>query len=200
VTGDYVLCTIPLSVLSNLELGVSEPFKNAMGEVSYAAVGKIGLQMKRRFWEEDHQIYGGHVYLDDPDIGSMTVPSTGYQSQKGVILGYYNFGANAAKVSALTPAQRVALAAAAGSKVMPAFGESVESGFSVGWHRVEYNLGGWGQWSDEARKAQYPLLNEPDGRIYLAGEHLSYLGGWQAGSVESAWQQIEKIHRRVRAA
>jgi monoamine oxidase len=128
------------------------------------------------------------------------VPSTGFQSQKGVLLGYYNFGANAAKVSAMTPAQRIAFTAAAGSKVMPAFGESVETGFSVGWHRVEHNLGGWAQWSDEARRSDYPILTEPDGRIYLAGEHLSYLGGWQAGGVESAWQQIAKIHKRVHAA
>ena len=31
----------------------------------------------------------------------------------------------------------------------------------------------------------------------LAGEHLSYLGGWQAGAIESAWQQIGRIHARV---
>jgi monoamine oxidase len=29
---------------------------------------------------------------------------------------------------------------------------------------------------------------------------LSYLGGWQAGAIESAWQQIEKIHTRAQAA
>ncbi|HEX5377364.1 MAG TPA: hypothetical protein VFW47_02260, partial [Phenylobacterium sp.] len=41
---------------------------------------------------------------------------------------------------------------------------------------------------------------EPDGRLYLAGEHLSYLTGWQAGGIESAWQQIAKLHARVHAA
>ena len=61
------------------------------------------------------------------------------------------------------------------------------------------NLGGWAVWSDEARKEAYPKLCDPDGRIYLAGEHLTYLGGWQAGAIESAWQQIEKIHKRVKA-
>ena len=33
----------------------------------------------------------------------------------------------------------------------------------------------------------------------LAGEHLSYLGGWQAGAIESAWQQLERIHERASA-
>jgi len=200
VTADYCLAAIPLSVLRNIDLACSDKFKQAITGVSYALVGKIGLQMKRRFWEENHHIYGGHIYTDNPEIGSITLPSTGYQSQKGVLLGYYQFGANAAKVSAMTPAQRQAFAAAAGQKIMPEYADSVESSFSVAWHRVEHNLGGWAQWSDEGRKTAYPTLLEPDGRIYLAGEHLSYLTGWQAGAVESAWQQIAKIHQRAQAA
>ena len=38
------------------------------------------------------------------------------------------------------------------------------------------------------------VLLEPQGRIVFAGTYLSYLAGWQAGAVESAWQQIEKLH------
>jgi len=35
--------------------------------------------------------------------------------------------------------------------------------------------------------------------VLLAGEHLSYLTGWQAGAIESAWQQVEALHRRASA-
>jgi monoamine oxidase len=200
VTADYCICAIPLSVLRNIDMQVSPRFKQAVAGVSYALVGKIGLQMKRRFWEDDHAIYGGHVYFDDPDIGSIALPSTGWLGQKGVLLGYYQFGANAAKVSAKTPAERQAFAVAAGQKVFPQYAENTESSFSIAWHRVQYNLGGWAQWSDAARRDDYPVLCEPDGRIYLAGEHLSYLTGWQEGGIESAWQQISKLHKRVQAA
>jgi monoamine oxidase len=199
ITGDYCLCTIPLAVLNQIDIKVSPKFKEALGAASYAPVGKIGLQMKRRFWEEDHAIYGGHVFFDDADINSLSLPSTGWLGDKGVILGYYQFGANAAKVSALSLKDRTAFAAAAGQKVFPAYAESVESSFSIAWHRVQYNLGGWAEWTPETRANAYPLLTEPDGRIYLAGEHLSYIGGWQEGAIESAWQQVGKIHKRVNA-
>jgi monoamine oxidase len=199
ITADYCVCTIPLSVLRNIDIQVSDKFKKAIGDVSYALVGKIGLQMKRRFWEEDHAIYGGNVYFDDGDVGSIALPSTGWLGKKGVVLGYYQFGANAAKISAKSLADRQAFAAAAGQRVFPQYAENVESSFSIAWHRVQYNMGGWAQWSDAARKDAYPLLNEPDGRIYLAGEHLSYLTGWQEGGMESAWQQLTKIHKRVNA-
>ena len=199
VDADYCICAIPLSVLRNVDLQVTPAFKTAIGGVSYAPVGKIGLQMKRRFWEEDHAIYGGHIYYDDPNIGSVSLPSTGWLGQKGVILGYYNFFANAAKVSALSLSERRALAVAAGQKVFPQYGDNVESAFSIAWHRVQYNLGGWAQWSDDGRRDAYPQLVEPDGRVYLAGEHLSYITGWQEGAIESAWQQITKLHKRVNA-
>jgi monoamine oxidase len=200
VKADYCICTIPLSVLRQMDVEVSKPFKQAIGEVSYALVGKIGLQMKRRFWEEDHHIYGGHIYTDNPEIGSMNLPSTGWQSKKGVILGYYQFGAQAAKVSALNPKERQALAGRAGDKVFDGYSSNIETSFSAAWHRIDHSLGGWAQWSDESRQSAYPILCEPDGRLYLAGEHLSYLTGWQAGGIESAWQQIAKLHARVHAA
>ena len=200
VTADYCICAIPLSVLKNIDMQVSPQFKAAMGGVSYALVGKIGLQMKRRFWEEDHAIYGGNVYFDNPDVGSIALPSTGWMGEKGVLLGYYQFGANAAKISALGLKDREAFAVAAGQKVFPQYAANTEKSFSIAWHRVPFNLGGWAQWSEEGRRDSYPTLVEPDGRIYLAGEHLSYLTGWQEGGIESAWQQIAKLHKRAMQA
>jgi monoamine oxidase len=195
--GDYLICTIPLSVLKTIPMDASKPFRAAMQDVAYAPVNKIGLQMRRRFWEEDHWIYGGHVINDIPGIGAISLPSSGWMGEKGVVLGYYAFGAEAVKVSLKSPEERAKFAVAAGQRVFPQYAESFETAFSKCWHLDPLNLGGWAEWSDEGRRTAYPLLCEPDGRIYLSGEHLSYLGGWQAGGIESAWRQIGKLHARV---
>jgi len=197
IKGDFCLCTIPLSILGGIEADFSPKFKQAMKSVSYAPVGKIGLQMKRRFWEEDDFIYGGHILTNTAGIGAISLPSTGWQSQKGVLLGYYNFEGEAAEISALSLQERAEFALAAGEKIFPAYRESFESAFSVAWHRVPYNLGAWADWTDASRKNAYPILFEGEGRVLLAGEHMSYLPGWQAGAIESAWQQIAKIHQRI---
>ena len=131
IHADWCICTIPLSVLKGIDNGLSPAFQAAMAKCAYAPVGKIGLQMKRRFWEEDHSIYGGHVFCDNPDINNIALPSTGWQGQKGVLLGYYNFGPNAAKVSAKSPADRTAMALDYGQKIFPAYKESFETSFSV---------------------------------------------------------------------
>jgi monoamine oxidase len=199
VTADYCLCTIPLSVLRTIDADFSDGFKEALKAVSYAPVGKIGLQMKRRFWEEDDQIYGGHVLTDLKGINTISLPSSGWQSKKGVLLGYYHYALDAIQASALSPAERAEFALDAGAKIFPPYRESFEHAFSVAWHRVQYNLGGWAEWDEAGRRKAYPALLEGEGRVLLAGEHLSYLTGWQAGAIESAWQQIERLHRKANA-
>jgi len=199
IRADYCLCTMPLSVLRMVDTDFSERFKAAVQAVPYSPVGKIGLQMKRRFWEEDEQIYGGHVLTDIKGINTISLPSSGWQQRKGVVLGYYNYSLDAIEVSALTPAERTEFALGAGEKIFPAYRDAFEQSFSVAWHRVRHSLGGWGEWTDETRRSAYPTLLEGEGRVMLAGEHLSYLTGWQAGAIESAWQQIERLHQRASA-
>ena len=201
LTADFMICTIPLPVLHQLDTDFSDEFKTAMEGVSYSMVGKIGLQMKRRFWEEDYGIYGGHVRMAKAGkFGnySISLPSGGFQAQKGVLLAAYLNGQRAVQVSRLSLAERIDYCLEAGEMIFPGqYRANFESGFSWFWHRAKYNQGGWAQWTEEGRKTAYPKLLEPQGRIYLAGEHLSYLTGWQAGAFESAWQQIEKLHRRA---
>jgi monoamine oxidase len=57
----------------------------------YSPSAKIGLQMKRRFWEEDDKIFGGHLYSNLP-LGTFSYPSWGYFGNKGIVLGFYGNG------------------------------------------------------------------------------------------------------------
>lgn len=196
MTGDYCICTIPLSVLSQIPADFSEEFQRAIQSVNYTPTGKIGLQFASRFWETEDHIYGGHSNTDY--FGDISYPSYGWQGEKGVILGYYNFGNEAIRVSTFSPDERAEYAISNGEPLHPDhYRDQFEKHFSVAWHRVPYSLGGWASWSRDTRESAYPTLNEPEGRVYLAGEHLSYLTGWQSGAIESAWIQIEKLHERA---
>ncbi|MGH6643545.1 MAG: FAD-dependent oxidoreductase, partial [Bradyrhizobium sp.] len=52
-TADWCLCTIPLSVLSQIDINVNPKMRAAINAVPYEASAKVGLQFKRRFWEQD---------------------------------------------------------------------------------------------------------------------------------------------------
>ena len=196
ITGDYCICTIPLSVLKSIPADFSPEMSDAISKVNYASAGKIGLQFKRRFWEEDEQIYGGSS-LTNMDITQMYYPPTNYFGKKGVLLGYYVTGANADKLGKMSIAERESYALSQGAKIHPQFHKEFEASFSVHWKNIKYNLGGWGSYSADDRKTIYPTLCKPDGRIYLAGEHISYIPAWMAGGIESARKVVTEIHERV---
>jgi len=198
VTADWCVCTIPLSILSQLQLDVSPQMRAAIEAVPYAGSVKIGLQFKRRFWEEDDAIYGGITYTDLP-IRQIAYPNTGYnRAGRGVLLGAYLFdGANAYEFTAMPPAERVARAVEFGAAIHPQYRSEFENGISVAWHRVPFTLGCSGDWSEEARKQHYANLCQIDGRIVLAGEHASALPAWQEGAILSALDAITRLHQRV---
>ncbi|WP_281883522.1 flavin monoamine oxidase family protein [Paenibacillus sp. YYML68] len=198
-SGDYCICTIPLSVLKDIPADFSPELKTAISSVNYASAGKMGMQFKRRFWEEDEQIYGGST-TTNTDIASMYYPPTKYMSKKGILLTYYNFGAQADKLGKMSTAERESYSLGIAGKIHPQVFQEFESAFSINWKTVKYNLGGWASYTADDRKTIYPKLCEPDGRIYLAGEHLSYMTAWMAGGIESARKVVTELHERVMKA
>ena len=196
VQADYGIVTVPLSVLKGIPSDFSPAMLEAIASVPYAQTGKVGLQFKRRFWEEDDRIYGGISMA----LNQIFYPSSDYLGQKGVLVGYYNFGTAAADLGKLAPAERVKKALELGRKIHPQYDAEFETGYSIAWHQVPHSLGGWANYTSDLRAKMYPTLNKPDGRLYLAGEHLSYLTGWMAGAFGSARDAVTDLHKRVQQA
>ena len=199
--AQYAICTLPLSILRNLAIDVAPNTRAAVAQVEYMSVGKMGLQFKRRFWEEDESIYSG-VTTTDMDITQIVYPSYGYHSQKGVLIGYYQNSkidhSFAIKMGKRTPADRLTVALDQGSRIHPQYHQEFETGFSVAWENVKYSSGGWALWTDETRKsATYRALCRPDRGLYFAGDHVSYTTSWMQGALQSARAVADSIHQRA---
>jgi monoamine oxidase len=195
--ADWCLCTIPLPILAQIPMNVGPALASAISAVPYASAVKVGLQFKRRFWEEDEHIYGGITYTDLP-ITNIGYPNTGFHSGgKGVLLGAYIWGLNAMEFTAMPPDQRVQKTVDYGSQIHSQYRQEFDNGIAVAWHRSPFTMGCFGMWSSDARTKHYDDLCAIDGRIALAGEHASYLGGWQEGAVTSALDAIGRLHQRA---
>jgi monoamine oxidase len=196
--ADWCVCTIPLSILGQIPIDVGGALQAAIDAIPYAGSVKIGLQFKRRFWEEDEAIYGGISYTDLP-IRQIAYPNTGFnRAGRGVLLGAYLFeSANSYEFTAMDPAERIASAVEFGALIHPQYKAEFENGVSVAWHRVPFTLGCSGEWTDAARAQHYRNLCEIDGRIVLAGEHASDLPAWQEGAILSSLDAIARLHQRV---
>ncbi|HUN48428.1 MAG TPA: flavin monoamine oxidase family protein [Stellaceae bacterium] len=199
LAADYCICTIPLPVLAAIPADFSPAFRQAIAAPAYAKAVKIAFQAKRRFWEEDDQIYGGISWTGD-DVTQIWYPSTGFQGKSGVLLGAYIWTSEIGeRFGRMAPAERIAAALRSGAKLHAAYGESLAHGISVAWEKIPYNLGSWVEWEREQRADAYQTLNQPDGPIYLAGEHLSHVTAWQEGAVLSAHAVVAAIDARVRS-
>ena len=197
VRADWCVCTIPLTILSQIEIDVGPTMHTAIGAVPYNSSVKVALQFKRRFWEEDEEIYGGITFTDLP-IRMISYPSAGLHSGgKGVLLGAYTAGTYGYEFTALSPTERVARALDYGAMIHPQYSREFESGNSVAWLRVPSAMGCFGLWSEQAREQHYKALCAIDGRVVLAGEHASYVNAWQEGAVLSALDAISRLHQRV---
>jgi len=196
IQGDLCICTIPLPVLSNIDHNFSSDASRAIDYISYIATGKIGLQFKRRFWEEDEQVYGGITHTNN-ELTQIFYPSYDYQSNKGILVGYYNFNEKARRTGDLSPKEREQLALSKGALIHPQYSKEFESSFSVSWHKTQYSLGGWALYSSEERQTYYKALLQPDKQVYFAGEHMTYLNAWMAGAFESARSVVLAVHSRT---
>jgi monoamine oxidase len=196
IDGDYCICTLPLPVLSNLEHNFSSDVSRAIDFTPYIATGKIGLQFKRRFWEEDENIFGGITHTNN-DLTQIFYPSNNYLGKKGILIGSYNFNDKAKRTGALSFAEREKFALEKGALIHNQYPAEFESSFSVSWHQTQHSLGGWALYNTETRKSLYKALLQPDKHVYFAGEHTTYLNAWMAGAFESARTTVTALHARV---
>jgi monoamine oxidase len=198
--ADYCVCTIPLAVLSQIDTELKPEMKAAIRAVPYSGQVKIGLEMKRRFWEED-AIYGGHSFTDQ-EIALVSYPNNNFfQDGPAVLLGAFARDKGAFWLAGMTPEQRIEVALAQGSIFHPeAYRKEFMNGASVAWSRVPWTLGCCSRWSEETRKAHYQTLVAMDRRVVLAGEHASYLGCWMEGALLSSLDAITRMHKRAQEA
>src|SRR5712692_2234924 len=199
IEAPFVLTTIPLSVLKPIDNDFSSRHKTAIaaGATRYLPAAKIAFEAKRRFWEEDEQIYGG-ISWTSQDITQVWYPSTDFHGRNGIIVGAYIWSTEIGeKFAALPPAERLRLALVQGERLHPTYRSDVGKGVAVSWAKVPFNRGAWCAWGEKGKRNAYPVLLEADGPFLFAGEHVSNLPGWQEGAMLSAYKAIEAIAARV---
>jgi monoamine oxidase len=127
-------------------------------------------------------------------------PSCGYLGKKGVVVGCYAFSQQAIELGNLSPTARIERALAEGSNLHPQYRDEYDgAGFSIAWQKQPFNRGAFAAYDHTGRQTHYPILNRPDGRVHLAGEHMSYLTGWMGGALDSARAVATAIHERAGA-
>lgn len=188
IEADYCMVTVPAPALAGIDNDFSAAHQAEIEGFQYSSAVRVAFQAPR-FWEQEHNIYGGITWTDQ-DITQIWYPNHGFQNPNGIIVGAYIFdGAAGGRFTDMAPVARIDATRAQAANVHPQFRDQATHGISVAWNKMPFQRGGWG--------TSIPLaLLTADDNIFFAGEHLSILQGWQEGAILSAYLAIDQIVNR----
>jgi monoamine oxidase len=204
---DYVLCTIPFSIVRHMELsGFDEDKLATIYKTVYWPATKVIFHCARPFWQEAG-IFGGASFSDE-GIRQVYYPSVKCDSSKSsVLLASYTIGNDAAYLGMMTEHDRNTYVKKALSKLHPeieAPGMILDTA-SIAWGNYKWSAGGcsisWESQKNWDSQNMAPLMEvihykksaKPQKTLFFAGEHCSRLPAWLQGSIESALEAVYGI-------
>jgi len=217
IEADFCICAMPLVPLRKVRHNLSAAHRKVVEECTYDGYYKVAWE-SRRFWEQDYNIYGGLEFLST-GCSPVWLPSAGLFSERGVLVSGYA-PATGTPFGRLSLPEKFAASRASVEKLHPGHGRELEKPLYVGWGEVPYIEGAWissygpkqmyvepeevtefgHRRGGEYANPGYTTLLQPDGPIYFAGDHVSYLVGWQEGAALSSIRAVNMLGERVKAA
>jgi monoamine oxidase len=191
VEAQYCICTLPFTILKDLDADFSPELIQIMKTSAYDRAYKIAWE-SRRFWERDYSIYGGLSFLDQP-VNVVWYPSDRLFGEKGVVLGGYGLE-DGTPLEAMNLAEKIESSRRSIEILHPGHSKELGKPMCVCWGRIPYNLGSWIHTPEPAMYDGYErAIQQTDDPIFLAGDHMSHIVGWQEGAALSAHRAVSLL-------
>ena len=185
LTADRVLCTIPFSVLRNIELpALSERKRDIIKNTRYDAVSRVYLQTRNRFFEEK----GLNGFAFTSGAIEIWQPTWNQPGPRGILMTYARPG-EAEKITKLNENDRVATTLTQLDGIFAGLKENFERGATKCWMDDEWSRGAWAF----VGLSNFFTAVASDERIHFAGEHLSTWSSWMQGALTSGLRAVKEI-------
>lgn len=201
---DYVLCTIPFTVMRKMELSGFDSRKlDSIHNTVYCPATKVAFHTKENFWEQ--QGIKGGASFSGAGVRQSYYPSVKFNPERGsVMLASYTIGDDADRLGEMSPTQRHNYVKDVVSNVHPELQESgmIQDVASIAWGNYEWSAGGCTvHWDDSNHTVNYLEAARAQNTLFFAGEHCSKYPAWLQGSIESTLEAVYDIvsHKSVSA-
>ncbi|MEI5527691.1 NAD(P)/FAD-dependent oxidoreductase [Streptomyces brasiliscabiei] len=195
---DYVVCTVPFTVLRRMRLtGFDQDKLDIVRRTKYWPATKIAFHCREPFWEKDG-ISGGASFTGGHVRQTYYPPADGDPALGAVLLASYTIGPDADALGELGEAERNALVTRELSVMHP---ELRRPGMVLGVAGQAWGARRWSRgaatvrWGQEAalREAERREAARPQKGLFFAGEHCSSKPAWIEGAIESAIDAAHEI-------
>ena len=186
VTGDIVICAIPFTMLSKIEISPAfSPAKvESIRSLEYDSASRAFIETKRRFWR-DQQLNGYAFGEDAAEVWESTFQQSGTH---GVLQNYLR-GGYALDLMKKNESARTEYTLEKLSKLFPELRSNFVKGVSKCWSEDPWVLGAWAH----PERDTMAVGGRPEGRIFFAGEHLSDYASWMQGALQSALRVVKEV-------
>ena len=185
LSADAVLCTIPFSVLRNVDLpALSSRKRDVIKRTHYDAVSRVYLQTKNRFWEE--RGLNGFAFTS----GAIEIwqPTWSQAGPRGILMTYARPG-EADRITKLKENERIETTLKQLDAIFAGLRANFERGATKCWLEDEWSRGAWAF----VGLSDFATAIVPEGRIHFAGEHLSPWFSWMQGALSSGLRAVKEI-------
>ncbi|MBV6621389.1 MAG: FAD-dependent oxidoreductase [Rivularia sp. (in: Bacteria)] len=193
---DYVLCTIPFTVMRKMELsGFDDKKLNSIHNTVYCPATKVAFHTKENFWEK--QGIKGGASFSGAGVRQSYYPSVKFNQDLGsVMLASYTIGDDADRLGNMSETERHNYVKDVVSNVHPELQqeEMIQDVASIAWGNYEWSAGGCTvHWDDSNHTANYLEAARAQNTLFFAGEHCSKYPAWLQGSIESTLEAVYDI-------
>jgi monoamine oxidase len=187
--GDYLICAIPFTMLSKIEISplLPEAKMNVVSNLKYDSASRVLLQTKKRFWF-DKKLNG---FAFGENFAEVWDSSFGQNGTRGILQSYLR-GDYSLDLTKHSEPERLEMTLRSLEKLFPEIRANYEKGFSKCWSEDAWARGAWAHLKPE----EVELFKVPAGRIYFAGEHISDLASWMQGALQTGLRVVEQIKNR----
>jgi len=189
--ADRLICAVPFPPLRSVEVHppFSERRQKAIAELRYDSVTRVILQCRSRFWEKNG--CNGFGISDLPQgVFHTTFDQPG---TRGLLASYMLVGVGQ-RAAAMDPESRIAFAAKEMEKVHPGLLDNLEGSFAKVWPADPWAGGAGSQYSPGQLTTLCVGMEQPEGRVHFAGEHISAWPYWMQGALQSGLRAAKEVH------
>jgi len=200
VEADYVIMTVPFTVLRNLELKIEMPplKRKVINELGYGTNAKLMIGMKSHFWRKSG--YAGLVYSDNGINNGWDNAQLQNKPDEAAGLSILFGGPGGVKVGEGTPEFQKDIFLPKWNQIYPGATQQYSGKVArMHWPSYKFNLGSYicpikGQYTSIIGAEAMPL-----GNLYFAGEHCGgAFAGFMNGAAKSGKEAAEAILGRLK--
>ncbi|WP_224483432.1 NAD(P)/FAD-dependent oxidoreductase [Robertkochia aurantiaca] len=194
LSADYVICTVPLKVTEKISFTppLSEAKQRAVSEVPVLHLTRAYFQVEQPFWQQKN--LSGMAFTDLKAGQVIPHLNADRPSENPAILESYTAGKQAETLAEMKAETLINTVGESMEKVHPGTQDHLQKTYIKAWGKDPYALGGPSFPAPGDVSQHLKALQQPEGRIYFAGEHTSILRSTMEGALRSGARAAKEIH------